>query len=394
MQLAVDYNGVAATARLGRMRGAEMAQLFEIKKIVIGPKNLEAVVDLAPNAPLMTSEDLEGTTRVWQVMPELRDHVCLGDKSGNFGEVMGATELAHLLEHVTVELLARTNIAGDITCGQTAQMGEREFKITFPCPDDVLVVGALSSAAWLMQWAFSGGGDPMPDADAIAQGLVALVESLPEVEEPEPEPQIEEISEEEPAEEETVEEDEPESDEAEEDDVDEPSDEEPEADETEVEPVAEVEPEPEPEPEPAEPQISEEEIDAVLAAPVEEFVEEAPVAEEPEAEVEPGPEEEPEQAAEPEVEPEADEAEPEVEPELEEEPEDDPEPEVIEEPEIDEAPEVDEEPEPAADEPEVADEPEPVDDEPAAEPAPATPVSTPRSNWGFDENVPRPHVVR
>ena len=87
-----------------------MAQLFDIKKVVVGPKNLEATVELAANAPLMTSEDLEGTTRVWQVMPELRDHVCLGDESGVFGDVMGNTELAHLLEHVTVELLARTGL--------------------------------------------------------------------------------------------------------------------------------------------------------------------------------------------------------------------------------------------------------------------------------------------
>lgn len=155
-----------------------MAQLFDIKKITIGPRNLDAIVELAANAPVMTSEDLEGTTRVWQVMPALRDHVCLGDASGNFGEVMGDTELAHLLEHVTVELLARTDIAGDITCGQTAQVGERTYRITLACPDDVLVAAALSSAVWVMQWAFSGGGDPEPDADAIAAGLVGLVEEF------------------------------------------------------------------------------------------------------------------------------------------------------------------------------------------------------------------------
>ena len=160
-----------------------MAQLFDIKKVTVGPKNLEAIVELAANAPVMTSEDLEGTTRVWQVMPELRDHVCLGDESGTFGDVMGDTELAHLLEHVTVELLARTDVAGDIACGQTSEVGERTYKIVLKCIDDVLVVGALSSAAWIMQWAFSGGGEPVPDVDAIAKGLVELVGSLPAVEE-------------------------------------------------------------------------------------------------------------------------------------------------------------------------------------------------------------------
>ncbi len=239
-----------------------MAQLFDIKKVTVGPKNLEAIVELAANAPVMTSEDLEGTTRVWQVMPELRDHVCLGDESGTFGDVMGDTELAHLLEHVTVELLARTDVAGDIACGQTSEVGERTYKIVLKCIDDVLVVGALSSAAWIMQWAFSGGGEPVPDVDAIAKGLVELVGSLPEVEERD-EPQ-------EPATDpEPVEEQEAPSEVAAEDEV--------------------------PEPEPAVPVIDEAEVDAIMAA-------EPPAASEPEPEpvdaVEPEPETETEVAEE------------------------------------------------------------------------------------------------
>ena len=255
-----------------------MAQLFDIKKVTVGPKNLEAIVELAANAPVMTSEDLEGTTRVWKVMPELRDHVCLGDESGTFGDVMGDTELAHLLEHVTVELLARTDVAGDIACGQTSEVGERTYKIVLKCIDDVLVVGALSSAAWIMQWAFSGGGEPVPDVDAIAKGLVELVGSLPEVEEKD-EPQ-------EPATDpEPVEEQEAPSEVAAEDEVPEPEPAVPVIDEAEVdaimaaeppavpevepEPVEAVEPEPEPEPEP---EVAEE------AQPAEEPEEEEPTA--------------------------------------------------------------------------------------------------------------------
>ena len=155
-----------------------MAQLFDIRKVTVGPRNLEAVVEVAPSAPLMTSDDAEGTNRVLSLMPELADHVCLGDSAPRFGDVIEDTELAHLLEHVTVELLARTDIAGDILSGQTVELGERLYKITLVCPDDVLVAGALSSAVWILQWAYSGGGDPQPDVEAIAGGLVGLVESL------------------------------------------------------------------------------------------------------------------------------------------------------------------------------------------------------------------------
>lgn len=248
-----------------------MAQLFDIKKVTIGPKNLEAIVELAANAPLMTSEDLEGTTRVWQVMPELRDHVCLGDESGTFGDVMGDTELAHLLEHVTVELLARTDVAGDIACGQTSEVGERTYKIVLKCIDDVLVVGALSSAAWIMQWAFSGGGEPVPDVDAIAKGLVELVGSLPAVEEKD-EPQ-------EPATDpEPVEEQEAPSEVAAEDEISEPEPAAPVIDEAEVDAIMAAEP-------PAVPEVEPEPVEAVEPEPeteTEVAEEPEPVAEDPE----------------------------------------------------------------------------------------------------------------
>lgn len=155
-----------------------MAQMFDIRKVTIGPKNLEAIVEVAPSAPLMTSDDAEGTSLVLDLIPELTDHICLGDASSHFGGVIENTELAHLLEHVTVELLARTDLAGDISSGRTIEVGDRLYEITFACPDDVLVAAALSSAVWILQWAYSGGGDPQPDVDAIASGLVGLVESL------------------------------------------------------------------------------------------------------------------------------------------------------------------------------------------------------------------------
>ena len=171
-----------------------MAQLFEIKKVIVGPRNLEAIVELAPSAPLMTSEDPKGTELVLDLMPGLADHLCLGDSSSSFGEVVEDTELAHLLEHVTVELLARTDVAGDVSSGLTTGLGDGLYQITLACPDDVLVAGALSSAVWVLQWAYSGGSDPRPDVDAIVDGLVSLVESLgaeePELaSEPEPEPE-------------------------------------------------------------------------------------------------------------------------------------------------------------------------------------------------------------
>ncbi len=182
-----------------------MAQLFDIIKVTVGPRNLEAVVAVSPDAPLLTSEDPEGTEHVLEIMPGLVDHMCLGDASSSFGEVVADTELAHLLEHVTVELLAQTDAAGDVTGGQTVEVDERTYKITLACSDDVLVAGALSSAVWILQWAYSGGGEPEPDVEAIASGLVDLVDSLGESEpENDSEPLDDPFDDEPPYEEETV----------------------------------------------------------------------------------------------------------------------------------------------------------------------------------------------
>ena len=160
-----------------------MAQLVEITKVAVAPKHFTARVHIANGGPLTTDEDLVGTTHVYRLLPEICDHACLGDEGATFKDAMGATEVAHLLEHVAIELMARTNLAGDITCGRTWEVTgeERTYDVQLACPDDVLVSSALSSAAWILQWAYSGGADPKPDVDAIVEGIRALVEHAEEL---------------------------------------------------------------------------------------------------------------------------------------------------------------------------------------------------------------------
>ena len=49
------------------------------------------------------------------------------------------------------------------------------------CPDDVLVASVLSSAAWILQWAYAGAVDPKPDVEAIVSGIRELVEHAEEI---------------------------------------------------------------------------------------------------------------------------------------------------------------------------------------------------------------------
>ena len=157
-----------------------MAQLISIKKVVVGPKNLTATVEFSAKAPRLTSENAEATERVLELLPGLSEHLCLGDADARFGLVANDTEVAHLLEHVTVELLALTNLAGDVSSGKTSLVDSRRglYEIILVCPDDVLVAASLSSAVWLLNWAYGNQEDADPDINAIVSGLVALIQGL------------------------------------------------------------------------------------------------------------------------------------------------------------------------------------------------------------------------
>lgn len=152
-----------------------MAQVLDIQKVTVGPTSLTATVEVVEGAPLMTSENVEATARIYWLMPTIAEQVCLGDASEKFQDVMGDTELPHLMEHVAVELLARSGMAGDISCGRTRHVSERTFEVELACPDDVLVASALSSAVFIVEWAFTG-ADPAqaPNVDAIVEGISQL----------------------------------------------------------------------------------------------------------------------------------------------------------------------------------------------------------------------------
>ena len=51
--------------------------LFDIQNVTVGPRNLTVRVRLANGAPVRTAEDIEGTNRVYQLMPQIADHACV-----------------------------------------------------------------------------------------------------------------------------------------------------------------------------------------------------------------------------------------------------------------------------------------------------------------------------
>lgn len=154
-----------------------MAGLFNILKVTVSEDKICARVLVNPGMPLMTSEDIEATARVYYLVPAIAKHLCLGDSGREFQDCMGQTELCHLLEHVSVELMNETGLAGNISCGRTrvSEHDERVFEIELSCPDDALAIGALSSATFMMDWAYLHADQPAPDVDGTVAGLRNLV---------------------------------------------------------------------------------------------------------------------------------------------------------------------------------------------------------------------------
>ena len=154
-----------------------MSELFNIEKITVGAEKLTARIAVNEGLPIMTSEDIEATARVYYLAPQIAHHLCLGDEGPEFQDCMHDTEVAHLLEHLSVEIMRETGLAGDLSCGRTrrAPGEDRTFEVELSCPDDALTIGALSSATFMMDWAFLHGGAPAPDFPGTVAALRNLV---------------------------------------------------------------------------------------------------------------------------------------------------------------------------------------------------------------------------
>ena len=166
-----------------------MSNLFDITKVTIDADSLRACIVVKPDMPLLTSEDIEGTARVYYLAPGIAKHLCLGETGKEFQDCMGDTEMPHLLEHLAVEIMNQTGLAGKIACGRTRATSdeERTFEVQLSCPDDALTIGALSSAAFMMDWAYLAPDTPAPDFPGTVGALKQLVLNLRPVENDAPE---------------------------------------------------------------------------------------------------------------------------------------------------------------------------------------------------------------
>lgn len=157
--------------------------MFEITEMRVGPQNLHYLVHIAEGYPLTTQDDQEAINRILALMPALETHVCVSPAGDSFKDALPCTDVAHVLEHVVVELLAQSGRV-EIASGKTRTLPDsdgRSFESCISCEDDTLTIAAVSSAVWVLEWAFAGGKAPSPHIAGIAEGLGALIDTVDRV---------------------------------------------------------------------------------------------------------------------------------------------------------------------------------------------------------------------
>lgn len=146
-----------------------------IQSIAVCPDRVDVVVRMDDPREMRTSQDPAVVARAVQLLPGLGDHRCVNDLGQAFADELADTEVPHLLEHVTLELMALAGSPRSLK-GETEwdfrRDGRGVFRVSLEYDDDLVCLGAIKLADEVVTYVL-GGGEP-PDVDAAVQSLVSL----------------------------------------------------------------------------------------------------------------------------------------------------------------------------------------------------------------------------
>lgn len=147
---------------------------MRVESVSVGPDAVEAVLAFDRGEPLRATARVRD--RALALLPGLRGHRCDNGEGLSFAEEAASTELAHLVEHAALELMALAGsphtLAGRTTWDFAAD-GPGVFRVRLAYDDDLVALGALKAAVAAVGWCASGDG-PAPDVAAEARRLRAL----------------------------------------------------------------------------------------------------------------------------------------------------------------------------------------------------------------------------
>ncbi len=148
---------------------------MRVRSLTVGADDVEVVVTFDPGEPLRTSEIPGAVDRVLSLLPGIGGHHCDGGRGSIFSTELGDTEIAHLLEHAALEVMALAGSPAALR-GETSWDfrgdGHGVFRIRLGYDDDLVCLGAVRAAGRVVAWAV-GRGEP-PDLPKDVRRLRAL----------------------------------------------------------------------------------------------------------------------------------------------------------------------------------------------------------------------------
>lgn len=123
---------------------------LSVERVTVGEGRVEALVRVDAGGPLRTSAMPGLSQDVLRLLPGIVRHRCECGSAHGIAAELGDTELAHLLEHVALELMALSgsprSLRGE-TVWDFAKDGHGVFRVALEYDDDLVALGALGEAA-------------------------------------------------------------------------------------------------------------------------------------------------------------------------------------------------------------------------------------------------------
>ncbi len=149
--------------------------------VCVDREYVEAVVRTTDPVLAHTSKVPDLAERALGLLPGLRRHSCENGSAHGFAAELGATEAAHLLEHLAAELMALSGsprtLKGETTWDFSAD-GAGVYRVRLAYDSDLVALGSLKAAAGIVDWLFAGETSDASTVESEPPDVDALVETL------------------------------------------------------------------------------------------------------------------------------------------------------------------------------------------------------------------------
>lgn len=147
-----------------------LADALVVEDVVVGTAALTARVRLAPTVPPRSSGVPGLVEAVLALLPGIRAHRCACGSSHGILAELADTEIAHLLEHLVLELMALSGSPRSLdghTAWDFARDGRGVYRISLGYDHDLVALAALREGASLLNLLCLAPDAPVGLADIV-----------------------------------------------------------------------------------------------------------------------------------------------------------------------------------------------------------------------------------